>query len=131
MLHLAKKLFTVEQANQLLPYVREELSFLQETKRLFYQTYQELQQAKKRQPPDEQEVFTLECRLEFMELEAQMHINQLMEKGIEVKDIDIGLFDFPAVIDGKEVLLCWKQGEPSIAYYDGITEGFAGRKPIE
>jgi hypothetical protein len=128
---MAKKYFTLEEANQLLPYVREELAFLQERKRNFYQSYYHLQQLKKQQPVDEEAVFALECQLEFMELEAQLHINQLMEKGIQVKDIDIGLFDFPAILDGQEVLLCWRQGEASITHYHGVNEGYAGRKSIE
>jgi hypothetical protein len=127
---LAKKYFTVEEANRMLPYVRQELSFLQEAKRQFAATYQELQQAKKQQPPDDGTVFTLECRLEFMELEAQMRINRLHEQGVQVKDIDIGLFDFPAVLNGQEVLLCWRQGEPTVSHYHGIHEGYAGRRPI-
>ncbi|USG68200.1 DUF2203 domain-containing protein [Brevibacillus ruminantium] len=128
---MSKKYFTLDEANQLLPYVREELSFLQETKRRFYSMYEELQQVKKQQPQDEQAVFTLECRLEFMDLESQLHISQLMEKGIQVKDIDIGLFDFPSVINGEEVLLCWRAGEPRIMHYHSLTDGFAGRKRIE
>jgi hypothetical protein len=128
---MAKKYFTLEEANQLLPYVREELAFLQEKKRSFYQSYYQLQQLKKQQPVDEAAVFALECQLEFMELEAQLHIKQLTEKGIQVKDIDIGLFDFPAILDGQEVLLCWRQGEASITHYHGVDEGYAGRKSIE
>jgi hypothetical protein len=128
---MAKKYFTLDEANQLLPYVREELAFLQESKRNFYQSYYRLQQLKKQQPVDEEAVFHLECHLEFLELEAQLHINKLMEKGIQVKDIDIGLFDFPAILDGREVLLCWRQGEASITHYHGVNEGYAGRKSIE
>ncbi|WP_289141345.1 DUF2203 domain-containing protein [uncultured Brevibacillus sp.] len=128
---MTKKLFTLEEANDLLPYIREELSFLQEAKRSFYSLYQQREQIKRQQPLDEQELFTLECRLEFMELEAQMHITQLISKGIQVKDIDIGLFDFPAMMGGEEILLCWRAGEDSITHYHGLHEGFAGRKRID
>ncbi|HET6266223.1 MAG TPA: DUF2203 family protein [Acidobacteriota bacterium] len=44
--------------------------------------------------------------------------------------MDIGLVDFPAMLDGEEILLCWKYGEKTIRYYHGLTEGFAGRKPL-
>ncbi len=130
---MAKKYFTVDEANKMLPYVQKELAFIQETKSEFYKTYYELQQVKKRPPSSEvdDEVFKLECRLEFMEMEVQMHMNQIMSKGIQVKDIDIGLFDFPAILNGEEVLLCWRQGESSIHYYHGINEGYRGRKSIE
>ena len=125
-----KKMFTLAEANELLPYVREELSFLQKSKRSFYELYQKREQLKKQQPLDEGAIFSLECQLEFLELEAKMHVTQLISKGIQVKDIDIGLFDFPAMIDGEEVLLFWREGEESITHYHGLHDGFMGRKPI-
>ncbi len=51
--------------------------------------------------------------------------------GVQVKDIDIGLLDFPCVVDGHVVLLCWKMGETSITHWHSTEEGFAGRKPID
>lgn len=51
--------------------------------------------------------------------------------GVQVKDLDIGLLDFPCEVDGRTILLCWKLGEDSITHWHGITEGFAGRKPID
>jgi hypothetical protein len=51
--------------------------------------------------------------------------------GVQVKDLDIGLLDFPCEVDGRTVLLCWKLGENAITHWHGISEGFAGRKPID
>jgi hypothetical protein len=51
--------------------------------------------------------------------------------GVQVKDLDIGLLDFPCKVDGKIVLLCWKLGEQGITHWHGTEEGFAGRKPID
>jgi hypothetical protein len=51
--------------------------------------------------------------------------------GVQVKDIDTGLLDFPCVVEGSVVLLCWKMGESSITHWHGTEEGFAGRKPID
>ena len=51
--------------------------------------------------------------------------------GVQVKDLDIGLLDFPCEVEGEIVLLCWKVGEPKIAHWHGTSEGFAGRKPID
>ncbi len=50
--------------------------------------------------------------------------------GVQVKDLDIGLLDFPCQVEGRTVLLCWKLGEKSITHWHDINEGFAGRKPI-
>jgi hypothetical protein len=51
--------------------------------------------------------------------------------GVQVKDLDIGLLDFPCVVEGQIILLCWKLGEKSITHWHGTQEGFAGRKPID
>ena len=51
--------------------------------------------------------------------------------GVLVKDLDIGLLDFPCVVDGSTILLCWKLGEKSITHWHGMEEGFAGRKPVD
>ena len=51
--------------------------------------------------------------------------------GVQVKDLDIGLLDFPCEVEGQVVLLCWKLGEKGIAHWHGVSEGFAGRKPVD
>src|SRR5258707_3016585 len=51
--------------------------------------------------------------------------------GVQVKDLDIGLLDFPCVVDDEIVLLCWKYGQDKIEYWHGMEEGFKGRKPID
>ena len=51
--------------------------------------------------------------------------------GVQVKDLDIGLLDFPCQVEGRTVLLCWKLGEKGITHWHDPSEGFAGRKPID
>lgn len=51
--------------------------------------------------------------------------------GVQVKDLDIGLLDFPCKVEDEIILLCWKLGETSITHWHGAEEGFAGRKPID
>lgn len=51
--------------------------------------------------------------------------------GCLVKDLDMGLVDFPTLFEGREVYLCWRLGESEIAFWHGIDEGFPGRKPID
>jgi len=51
--------------------------------------------------------------------------------GVQVKDLDIGLLDFPCKVEGSTVLLCWKLGEKGITHWHSTNEGFAGRKPID
>jgi len=58
-------------------------------------------------------------------------IEKIQEYGCVIKDLDIGLVDFPTLFRGQEVYLCWKMGESGIAYWHGVDEGFAGRKAID
>src|SRR4029077_6299609 len=51
--------------------------------------------------------------------------------GVQVKDLDIGLLDFPCQVEGRVVLLCWRMGDASITHWHSTEEGFAGRKPID
>lgn len=55
----------------------------------------------------------------------------LDEAGIQVKDLDVGLIDFPTIYRGEEVLLCFRMDESDITHWHGMTEGFAGRKEID
>jgi hypothetical protein len=58
-------------------------------------------------------------------------VQRLEELGVEVKDLDLGLLDFPSEREGEEVLLCWHVGEESVAFWHGLEDGYAGRKPID
>jgi len=66
---------------------------------------------------------------EFDRLDALLH--QIQDMGIEVKDLTVGLVDFVAIHDGREVYLCWKFGEESIEYWHELDGGFQGRRPID
>ena len=58
-------------------------------------------------------------------------IEQVQELGCVIKDLDIGLIDFPTLFRGVEVYLCWKLGESGIEFWHSVDEGFSGRKPID
>lgn len=63
-------------------------------------------------------------------MEGNTIVKSFELKGVQLKDIDTGLVDFPAIWNGHEVLLCWRQGEDSITHYHGMEDGFAGRKSL-
>ncbi len=69
----------------------------------------------------------------FSELKAEIVrlINRIEAFGCIVRDIDIGLLDFPALREGEPIYLCWKAGEPAISHWHGIEETFANRRPLE
>ncbi len=72
-------------------------------------------------------------RLECTRLEEGVRnaLERIHATGCIVKDLEIGLLDFPSRIDGQEVYLCWRLGEDRIRFYHRQDEGFAGRKPID
>ncbi len=70
--------------------------------------------------------------IESLTKEIDSYIDELKEIGCYYKDwnFEIGLIDFPAIIDDEEVMLCWKSDEPEIKYYHRLNDGFIGRKEI-
>ena len=63
--------------------------------------------------------------------ELEACVESLESLGIVVKDVDLGLVDFPAHRHGEDVLLCWHVGEERVAFWHGLEEGYAGRKPVD
>jgi len=57
-------------------------------------------------------------------------VDEITSHGAQVKDLDSGLIDFPALHRGETVLLCWQLGEGEIAWWHGVEDGFAGRRPL-
>lgn len=62
---------------------------------------------------------------------AKDAVAEIHATGVQVKDLDIGLLDFPCKVEGEIVLLCWRLGEDQITHWHSTEEGFAGRKPID
>ena len=62
--------------------------------------------------------------------EARDTLAEMDEIGVQVKNLEKGLLDFPSVMEGQDVLLCWKLGEKEIGYWHTPEDGFAGRKPL-
>lgn len=58
-------------------------------------------------------------------------MERIEEMGVLVKDLDVGLVDFPTLFRGEEVYLCWRMDEDDIDYWHGVQEGFRGRRPID
>jgi hypothetical protein len=63
-------------------------------------------------------------------VEVALGFEQLERLDIVVRDLERGLVDFPALIDGREVYLCWLLDEPQVTHWHGIESGFAGRRPL-
>jgi hypothetical protein len=80
---------------------------------------------------DRARVLELRKRREAQAAALRRSIEQILESGCQIKDLDIGLIDFPTLFHGDEVYLCWKLGESAIEFWHGLDEGFRGRKAID
>jgi len=80
--------------------------------------------------PDHELKSRLEAEWKNLSHRLDEAVTALRSEGIEVKELDSGLIDFYAVRDGELVLLCWRRGEPAVAYYHTLEGGFRSRRPL-
>jgi len=118
------KYFTPEEANRTLPLVRSIVNDILRIGSQLRTRITELMQTGEDPRRDET------C-MAFSDTLKELHA-ELEELGCEYKDwnFNIGLVDFPAIIEGREVLLCWRSDEETITHYHGFMDGYAGRKTL-
>jgi hypothetical protein len=121
------KVFTVEEANALLPTVRGILPKIQGAHRRLF-SYRE--EAKKAADGAEQGGGGLAHGVRYAEIliDLTTQLRELEALGVQLKDFDRGLVDFPSLRDGRVVLLCWQIGEGNeLEWWHDVDAGFAGR----
>lgn len=132
-----QKTFTLSEATTLLPVLRTLLKRSMDGKRTIEAVEKELQDVKHRillsggLMVDVPEMARRRAEQDKAVQEIKDAMAEIEAIGVQVKDLDIGLLDFPCVVDDEIVLLCWKYGEEKIQYWHGLEEGFRGRKPID
>ena len=120
--------FTRAEANALLPRLNDLLAHLRESKDEL--TDQEAHEALSEAAPSNgggEE--GRQVGVAF--LEVRRLLETIEQAGIVLRDIDRGLVDFPAVIDGREVYLCWELGEEEVGYWHDLDGGYGGREPLD
>jgi hypothetical protein len=131
------KRFTHAEAQQLLPEVGRLLREALGAKAEYQQAEKAIQELSERVmlmggvTIDRDRALTARSRRDAASAMLKGAIEAIQERGCLVKDLDIGLVDFPTLFKGVEVYLCWKLGEPAIEFWHGVDEGFRGRKPID
>ena len=124
------KLFTVQEANALLPSVRLILARIQRAHRKLAHYRDD---AKKAAEAAEQGGGGVVDGVAYAEIltELTMQMSELEGLGVQLKDFERGLVDFPSLRDGRVVLLCWQMGEgDELEWWHDIDAGFAGRTPL-
>ena len=129
------KLFTIEQANAMLPLVRAITSDLAHVAHEVVERRNRLQllmagRQLKAGDPYAEELAQIEKEIEKDAARLQDYVAELRELGVEPKGAVDGLVDFPALVDGRLVFLCWKLGESEVTHWHNIDAGFSGRQSL-
>lgn len=131
------KTFTLQEAQRLLPVLRSLLQRAMEGKQAIQQIDQEFLDLKHRVFLsgglfiDVAGIVRRRAERDKLLQGIQDAMAEIDAIGVQVKDLEIGLLDFPCQVEDEIVLLCWKYGEEKIEFWHGMEEGFAGRKPID
>jgi hypothetical protein len=125
---MSKKYFTVEEANALIPDLLDWVPRLQELFTLMDKGFPDIQKARSQAEYGGGSVHGTEYLK--VALKANQITRGLEKQGCVLKGIEMGLVDFPAIRDGREVYLCWKVPEREIRFWHDLNTGFAGRQPI-
>jgi hypothetical protein len=122
------KHFTADEANQILPQVRTFIVQIMQARQAIVDARPELWPVLEKGIGNGGSKKAGEVLAEFKRVEDG--VKNLQEMGIVIKDMSIGLIDFPALRDGREIWLCWKYDEPRVAYWHDLQSGYAGRQRI-
>lgn len=131
------RFFTLQQAEQILPDVASAIRMAVSSKAEYQRLDSEWQTLTQRLAVsggvrvDRVQVVELKNALEQAARTLKQAVEHVHEFGCLVKDLDVGLIDFPTLFQGQEVYLCWKLGESGIQFWHGVNEGFRGRKAID
>lgn len=131
------KTFTLDEAESLLPILESLLRVSIEGKKKIEALEAEFQERRARifllggMTVDVKEAARQRAIYDKTVQQVRDAVAEIHSIGVQVKDLDIGLLDFPCEVDGEVILLCWKYGEKGISFYHSLESGFAGRKPID
>ena len=130
-----RQFFHVEDANAMLPLVRAIAEDLSQLSREVMERRERLTVLRGHRQQARQDVYSEELAQVEQDLEQdgqklQEYVEELRQLGVEPKNGILGLMDFPAWLDGREVYLCWQLGESEITHWHEIDAGFSGRQPL-
>ncbi len=121
--------FTLGEAHRALPLVQRIAADIQRVE-LERRDLVELAGAIPEGAHDSREMREIEHSFDKLTERLAHFVEELVMIGVELKDPLRGLLDFPAIVDGREILLCWQIGEPALAWWHEVDAGYSGRRPI-
>jgi len=134
---MAERFFDLEQAEKFLPVLEQLLHTAIESKKAVEAADAAVAQVRNRimimggMTLDHQSLGRLQSQKEDSQARLNKALEQIAESGCLVKDLDMGLVDFPCLVENRQIYLCWKLGEPKISFWHNLDEGYPGRKPLD
>jgi hypothetical protein len=130
---MRSRTFTVSEANDSLPLVRRIVADVVRAYELLSEQavdYKDVRAIDDRTTDVEDRLNGLKRSMGVLSEEIENYVAELSEIGCEMKDLKTGLVDFPALMDGRRIFLCFEVGEDRVEFWHEVTEGFAGRRPL-
>ena len=123
-----RRFFTIAEASSVIPVLEEHFEKIRKEQVVIVSDRDEIKKASSKADLGGGST----CGSRYIQALEQIshHIDQIHENGVVVKDLETGLCDFPHMMDGRLVYLCWKLGEPDIRWWHETDAGFAGRQPL-
>ena len=134
---MATKFFKLSEAQQLVPVIAPDLERACDQKRRVTALEADLTRASAEimvlggSIPPRADLSRKKAERDQLAAQLTETLAKITRTGCLVKDLEMGLVDFPTMLEGEEVYLCWKLGEEKIGYWHGVQEGFAGRKLLD
>lgn len=124
-----ERMFTLSEANRLIPQLNTRLSSIQQAKAILIRTKEEIRKASAQAELGGGSTVGHLYLSSLQQVSA--NLQAIQELGVLVKDVDLGLCDFPHLRDGRVVYLCWKLGEDAVSWWHETTTGYKDRCPLE
>jgi hypothetical protein len=126
------KFFTVDEANRTLPLVRRIVEDITTQHARWRELERESEVLAAGATPDRHDprVSGIEHELQALARDIAGYLGELEQLGVQFKGFEVGLVDYPAMLDGRQVYLCWRLGEPAVEHWHDVGAGYAGRQRI-
>ena len=126
---MAQRYFSLQEANEVLKIIRPLMDEVQIIRQKILKNQPEAWPAIEKSAGNGGNRALSNMVQDFEQFDTLIH--RIQDTDVLIKDVNLGLLDFPALKDGREVYLCWQYGEEDIAFWHEVEAGYAGRQPIE
>jgi hypothetical protein len=125
----SERIFTLSEANALVPELEQHWTSIKQGRKILIDTRDEVKKASENASVGGGTVVGVKYIKGLQDINGSLHAIQ--EMGVVIKDVEIGLCDFPFMYKEKLVFLCWKSGEDTVGWWHDIDSGYANRQPID